>query len=242
MNYIDSKKALESDSSKIIKKTFLKNIYINFYKRIKPRKVPNGKVVELGSGAGFIKKIIPNIITSDVIDGPGIDKIFFAEKMPFKKESVSAFLMIDVFHHIKDVKKALLEMERCLKRKGKIIMIEPWNSFWGHIIYKYLHHEHFDPNAAWRVKGKGRMSDSNTALPWIVFSRDREKFEKEFPNLEIVKVEPHTPFLYLLSGGLTKWQFLPNSLYPLAVKFERLISPLNRFIGMFVTVELRKVK
>ena len=236
----DNESALLRDKEIIQKKKFLNSIYFDFYERLRLSSIPKGKIVELGSGAGFIKKVIPKIVTSDVIDGPEIDRVFFAEKMPFGNKSITAILMIDVFHHIKNVEKALTEMQRCLKVDGKIIMIEPYNSLWGGLIYKYIHHEYFDPNSEWKVKGKGRMSDSNTALPWIVFVRDKKKFEKKFPDLKIVKVEPHTPFLYLLSGGLTSYQFLPTFLYPLAKKFEKLISPLNRWLGMFVTVELQK--
>lgn len=237
----DTKKALEQDKDLIKQKKILHNIYVDFYNMLHPRKVPHGPIVEIGSGGGFLKEIIPDVVTSDVIAGPGIDKVFFAEKMPFKKNSVSAFVMIDVLHHIKDSEKAFHEMERCLKVNGKIIMIEPFKSLWGYFIYKYLHYEYFNPNAGWEVKGKGRMSDSNTALPWIIFVRDRKIFEKKFPNLKIKKVEGHSPFRYLLSGGLTKPQFVPTAFYPF-IKFteDKLLSPLKNQIGMFVTIELQK--
>ena len=236
----DNESSLLRDKEIIQKKKFLNSIYFYFYEQLRPNNIPEGKVVELGSGAGFIKKVIPKTITSDVIGGPEIDKVFFAEKMPFGNKTVAAILMIDVFHHIKNVEKALTEMQRCLKVGGKIIMIEPYNSLWGGFIYKYIHHEHFDANSEWKVKGKGRMSDSNAALPWIVFERDRKIFETKFPELKILKIEPHTPFLYLLSGGLTNYQFIPTFLYPLARNLEKLLSSFNHWLGMFVTVELQK--
>lgn len=225
----------------IREKGLLKRIYIDFYQGLRPTELPAGPIVELGSGAGFIKKVIPKAITSDVISGSGIDRVFSATKIPFKNNSVSAFLMMDVLHHIKNPEKALREMERCLKPGGKIVMIEPYKSLWGGFIYKYLHHEHFDPDASWKVAGKGRMSGSNTALPWIIFVRDRKIFEKKFPNLKIQRVAPHTPFLYLLSGGLTKPQLLPTRAYPIAQLLEKSLAPLNSLLGMFVTIELEKV-
>lgn len=237
----NTKNSLEDHKNLIKKKGLLHKIYLDFYQSLKPKGVPKGPIVEIGSGGGFLKEIIPEAITSDVIAGPGIDKVFFAEKMPFKKNSVSAFLMIDVLHHIKDSRKAFTQMQRCLNKHGKIIMIEPFNSLWGYFIYKYLHYEHFDPSAGWEVKGKGRMSDSNTALPWIIFVRDRKVFKEKFPNLQIVRVQGHSPFRYLLSGGLTKPQFAPTFTYPL-IKFieDKLLSPFGNLIGMFVTIELQK--
>lgn len=239
---LDSKNSLLEDRRLIREKKFLNHIYKDFYMIFKKTKVPEGKLVEIGSGAGFIKQVMPSIITSDVLKGPDIDEVFFAEKMPFKNSSIAAFFMINVLHHIKDPEKAFIEMARCLKKGGKIIMIEPLNSIWGYFVYKFLHYEHFDPRASWKVKGRGRMSDSNTALPWIIFIRDRKIFEQKFPNLKIRRVEGHSPFRYLLSGGLTKPQFTPTFTYS-AVKFveDKLLSPFGNLIGMFVTIELEKI-
>lgn len=237
---LDSEQALLKDRQIIRTKFILKQLYLDFYNQIKKTTIVDGKIVEIGSGAGFIKEVIPGIITSDVIKGPDIDKVFFAEKMPFKNSSIAAFLMIDVLHHIKNPIKAFKEMQRCLKNGGKIIMIEPYNSPVAGLMYKYVHYEHFDPKAGWEVRGEGRMSDSNTAMPWIIFVRDRVKFEKKFPKLKIIKVYPHTPFRYLFSGGLSKWQLLPNFLYPTLKLTEKLLTPLNPLLGMFVTIELEK--
>lgn len=237
---LDGKEALLRDRETLRRKGFLNKLYGDFYEELKPTDVPSGPIIELGSGAGFIKDVIPGVITSDVIKAPGIDKVFFAEKIPYENSSVSAFVMIDVLHHIKDPKKGFKEMQRCLKKGGKIIMIEPWNSVWGSFIFKFLHHENFNPKAGWKLKGKGRMSDSNSALPWIIFVRDRKVFEKKFPSLEIVKLEPHTPFSYLASGGLTKFQFLPTFGYGALRATEEILSPLSYLLGMFITIELQK--
>ena len=239
----DSKQALLTHKDIIQNKSFLKKVYADFYQIFKSTNFPQGPIVEIGSGGGFIKDIIPNAITSDVVKGPGIDRVFSATKMPFKNNNVSAFLMIDVLHHIKDSEKALKEMLRCLKVGGKVVMIEPYNSWWGGIIYKYIHPEKksFNPKAGWKIKGRGRMSSSNPALPWIIFVRDKKVFQKKIPNLKLVKILPHTPFRYLISGGLTKYQFLPTFSYPLIRWFDDFISRLFPQISMFVTVELQKV-
>ncbi len=203
----------------------------------------NGKgvYIELGSGAGFAKEIIPSIITSDVDKGEGIDKVFSATKIPFKNKSVSAFIMLDVFHHIRNPEKALQEMSRCLKKDGKIVMLEPNNSLWGRFIYKNFHHEDFNPNSDWNIKKTGRMTVANGAIPWIVFIRDRKIFNNKFKDLKVIKIEPHTPFLYLLSGGLSKPQVVPGSFYSFFKFLEKTLSPINNWIGMFVTIEVKKL-
>jgi SAM-dependent methyltransferase len=242
-NYLgnpDSPEYLKVHRKLIQKKSFLKQVYLNFYSAWAKQAVKK-PIVELGSGGGSIKEIIPWVLTSDIIKGPGIDRVFHAEKMPFESNSIGTFVMLDVLHHIKNPESALKEMQRCLKMGGKIIMTEPFKSLWGGFIYRYIHHEPFNPHADWNTKGKGRMSGANTALPWIIFVRDRKIFQKKFPNLKILKISPHTPFTYLISGGLTKYQFLPTATYSLIRFIENILAPLNPLIGMFVTIELKKI-
>ena len=243
MNLDDPKITIKR--AEIIKrKTLLKNFYLQSYHTFKKlsQNTPKGKKVELGSGGGFIKEIIPDCITSDVMQLPSCDLTFPAEKLPFKNNSVSAIYILNTFHHIKNPKKALFEFQRCLKRKGVVIMIEPNNSILGKFIYKNFHHETFDPNSNWITAGKGHLSSANGALPWIIFKRDKDIYEKLFTNLKIVKLVPHTPFLYLLSGGFTAPQLIPVFLYPFVTAIENIIKPLNNQMGMFITIVLRKIK
>lgn len=231
--------------SKIIrKKPFLKKIYSEFYD-IFNKSIDcdmKGKVfVELGSGGGFIKEVIPSVITSDVIDIPTVDKQFSALNMPFGENSVDRFFMIDVLHHISDPSIFFNELNRCLKVGGKIIMIEPANTMWGRFIYTNFHHEPFDPLAGWQLEGSGPLSSANGAIPWIIFYRDRNKFEKDFPTLKILKLEPHTPFRYLISGGVSLRQLLPSFTYKIVSGIERALRPLNGYLGMFLTIELEKL-
>src|SRR4051812_26030622 len=101
----------------IQKKPFLKKIYLDFYGIFKKSfpQINSQSCVELGSGGGFIKEIFPNITTSDILPLPDLDKIFSALDMPFPDQSVDAFFMIDVFHHVPDSHRFLRELIRCLK-------------------------------------------------------------------------------------------------------------------------------
>lgn len=232
--------------SKIIKeKLFLRNLYTQFYLTFKnslsglPKK---RKLVELGSGGGFLKDIIPDVITSDVFKLPGIDLKFSATKMPFKNESVDRFFMLNVIHHIQDPQLFFKEVDRCLKKNGKLIAIEPANTFWGRFVYQNFHHdEQFNPRAGWTLKSQKALSDANGAIPWIIFVRDRKKFEKLFPDLKIKKITAHTPIRYLVSGGLSYRQFLPSWMYILVSGFEKVSAPFNKYIGMFYTIEIEKL-
>ena len=151
--------------------------------------IPEGILVELGSGGGFFKEFVPKLICSDILDLPGNDMCFSALNMPFEDNSVSAIFMIDTFHHIPDSEKLLEEASRVLKKGGKIMMIEPANSCWGRFIYKNFHHEPFDPAGDWSFPLSGPMSGANGALPWIVFERDQKRFRNDFSGFEMSKIK-----------------------------------------------------
>ena len=236
---IDSIRNLKKHYELIRHKKFLRLVYEDFYKRLQPKNIPPGLVVELGSGAGCIKKLYPRVITSDIVASPYIDKVINAEKLPFQKNTIAAYLMLNVFHHFKNPILALQSIERTLKIGGKIIMIEPFNSWWGGLIYHYLHHERYAPQIDWHKNNDAGFENENIALPWVIFVRDRQIFSQKFPGLKITRLETHTPFLYLLSGGLTHWQFWPTSFFSLARHLDNIVSRF-KFMNMFMTVELIK--
>ena len=73
-----------------------------------------------------------------------------------------------------------------------------------------LHHEPFDPDCPqWELPKGGPMSMANSALPWVVFERDRQRFEILFPEWRIEKIQLQAPFRYLLSGGVAYRSFQP---------------------------------
>ena len=226
-------------------KPFLKQFYQDCYRSISkllPEKI-NGPVIELGSGGGFLKEYIPDLITSEILAIPTVDVQFDGQSMPFKHASVRALVMLDVFHHILDPAAFLAQAADILKPGGRLIMIEPWVTPWSRFVYRYLHHEPFNPDVNdWRFEKGGPLTAANSALPWIVFDRDRQKFEYRFPEWQIKKIRLHTPFCYLLSGGLTFKSMLPAALYPLCRRVENLLRRFNHLLSMFATIVLRRNK
>ena len=224
----------------ILSKPFLKKIYLKWYMDIMNRThdIPVQKIVEIGSGGGFIKDIYPDVITSDIMPLKVCDMTFAAEQMPFQNESIGAIVMVNVFHHIPDCKEFLNEAMRVLPPNGKIIMVEPYNCIWSRFINNTFHHEPFDVTANWEFESNGPLSSSNQALPFIVFERDYEKFAKLFPKLKIKEINCHSPISYLLSGGVSMKSLVPNLLFNLIHTFEKIIS--SRRFNMFATIEIVK--
>ncbi len=224
-------------------KSFLKQFYQDGYRSIAALLPPQvkGPVVELGSGGGFLKGIIPDLITSEVLKIPIVDLIFNGQSMPFKRTSLRAIVMMDVFHHIPRPGRFLAQAADAAKPGGRIIMIEPWVTAWSRFVYRYVHHEPFDVEVKdWKINAGGPLSGANSAIPWIVFDRDRKKFEWRFPQWRIRQIKLHTPFCYLLSGGVTYKNFLPGACYKFCRQFEFRLQPLNPHIAMFATIVLQR--
>src|SRR5262245_7860628 len=62
------------------------------------------RVLELGSGSGFLREVLPEVITSDFVEGVA-DYVIDARDLPFATGSIRGIVMSHVFHHIPDVRK-----------------------------------------------------------------------------------------------------------------------------------------
>lgn len=240
---LDSVEASVSHAELIRSKLFLRRIYEEHYNffATEAHTAPEGQLVELGSGGGFLHEIIPNAITSDVVPIPGTALALSAHELPFPAQSLSAIVMINVLHHIQDVEKFFNEASRTLKTGGKVVMVEPANTAFSNFIYSNFHHEPFEPKQkGWKLPPGGRMSSANDALPWIIFCRDRVQFQQQFPELKINLCVNYMPLRYILSGGVSRGQLTPSWSYRLVQGVERCLTPLNNLIGMFMRVVIEK--
>lgn len=224
------------------KNHFINHIYQEWYERIALElNEAKGDIIEIGSGAGFLENYISTVIKSDIFYLPCINAVINGISMPFLDGSIMAIVATDVFHHIPGPRLFLSEANRILRKNGKIILIEPWHTSWSSLIYRRLHKEPFEPEAKdWEFSSNGPLSSSNQANPWIVFSRDREVFNKEFPKLKIVKIEPFMPFRYLLSGGFSSPQMMPDWSFSFWKSFEKLFTKSIDKWAMFALIVVEK--
>lgn len=222
----------------IQEKGFLRSIYRNWY-RLLVEHVPSGPgaVVEIGSGAGFLKDVFPGAIASEVFYTGWIDLVCDAMAMPFRADSLKALLLVDTLHHIPDPVRFFDDAGRCVRSGGRCLMIEPWNTSWSRFIYQHLHHEPFDVNGGWQIPGSGPLSGANGALPWILFERDRLAFEDRFPFWRISSITVMMPLAYLLSGGLSCRMGFPVRCYSMVRRFERLFEKSGN-TGLFAFIWL----
>ena len=218
-------------------KSLLRAIYDEWYGSLASQ-LPaiQGPVLELGSGAGFCERVIPGLITSEILFCSNVRLVADGQKLPFADSSLRAIVFTDVLHHMPDVRRFFAEAIRCLRPGGKVLMIEPWVNGWSKFVYMRLHHEPFRVDAKdWAFPSTGPLSGANGALPWIVFARDRRIFETEFPQLSIEQIHPIMPFRYLLSGGVALRSLMPSFTNELWRGIEALT---DGNLGMFAEVSL----
>ena len=224
-------------------KPFLRKIYLEWYKWFigYSRLYETEKILEIGSGGGFLEELLPNLITSDIQPIEGVGLCFSALEIPLENQSLDGIYMVNVFHHIADTEKFLAQAYRLLQLNGLIIMVEPANTIWSRFVYSKFHHENFDSKGGWGFSDAGALSSSNVALPWIVFIRDRHLFKIRFPGFEIESIHFHTSFVYILSGGFTFRNLVPGFLFGTLNLIDKILCRLSSQFAMFMTVKIRKV-
>jgi SAM-dependent methyltransferase len=223
-------------------KPFLQKVYREWYGLILEALPPgDGRVLELGSGGGFLQELCPSLLTSEIVAWEGVAVVADGLRLPFRAGSLRAVVMTDVFHHLPDPITFLKESGRCVRPGGVVAMVEPWVTGWSRFVYRHLHHEPFEPAAPeWAFPSEGPLSGANGALPWIVFERDRLRFEKEFPEWSIERVEPLMPVRYLLSGGVSIRSLMPGFSFGLWRLAEQALHPLRSSLAMFALIVLRR--
>ncbi len=225
----------------ICSKPFLKAIYDEWYQILAAALPPvEGQVLELGSGAGYCARFIPDLVTSEIAPCNGVRIALDARRLPFADQSLRAILMTNVLHHISDVNCFFADASRCLRPGGKILIIEPWITPWSRFVYCNFHNEPLRTDAAdWSFAPAGPLSGANIAIPWIVFARDHDKFASRFPSLHIECIRPFLPFRYLVSGGVAMRSLMPGFTHRAWAWLEhRLQSQMPR-LGLFAFISVR---
>lgn len=227
-------------------KGLLSALYQEWYERlvaaVPPKAVCPGEVLEIGAGGGFLRELMPECISSEIFVVPGLDLVLDAQAMPFADDSLRGIVMVDVLHHIPDVGLFFSEVERVLRPGGVVAMLEPWNTAWSRLIYKYLHSEPFEPDViSWSFPSSGPLSGANGALPWILFERDHNIFKQRFLELRLKGITLDYPICYLLSGGVSLRSFAPGMVFRPLRLFESGLKPFMKYFAMFSLIILERM-
>jgi hypothetical protein len=124
-------------------------------------------------------------------------------------------------------------------------LIEPYFGPFASFVYSHVHkQEYFNKSVLeWESARDSRqvMSEANQALAYVVFVRDRRKFELENPTLELVRAATVSNYLrYLLSGGVNFKQLITNGASRVIRWGEWLLSPVQNLLALHFAIIIRK--
>jgi SAM-dependent methyltransferase len=202
-----------------------------------------GLRVELGAGVAPVAGTFSEVLATDVVRGPGLDAVLDAQCLDLPDGSVRALYGQNCFHHFPDPLRFLVEAERVVAPGGGVLLIEPYYGLLASVVFRRLFaSEDFDKTMpGWTNDATGPMHGANQALSYIVFNRDRARFERELPNLELVETFPLGNYLrYLLSGGLNFRQLVPTFTEPVLHALELALRPARRVLALHHVIVLRR--
>ena len=193
--------------------------------------------IEVGSGAGFSKDFIKNknfkltdIGEDDHLDFKNID----AQSTGFESESFDYVIASNMIHHIPFPIKFFKEMNRIIKKGGKLIIFESYCSLVFQLATIIMKHEGFDFTLdVWDEKNpksdEKNAWHGNIAVPHLIFD-DKAKFEKNLGKYFKIEYEKLTEcFIFLNSGGVTsKTKFIPLNNF-----FLNLLNKIDRMLVKF---------
>ncbi len=229
------------------KKKILREIYAAWYRMILGDMKESGhKTVELGAGSGNFKAFKPDVISADIADCEWLDMCFDAHHMPFENNTLGNIVMVDVLHHLADPVRFFNEAYRVLEPQGRLIMLEPYPSLLSRPVYRAVHPEPFLMNMDYFDLKPGRAKKdpwaANQAIPYLMFFKQRRKFEKQFEHqYRIIKRERNSCVLYPASGGFERRALIPDFMIPVFRILELLLKPLSRIMAFRCYVVLEKI-
>jgi SAM-dependent methyltransferase len=160
--------------------------------------------------------------------------------LPFKDRTVSHLVLVDVFHHLQAPDAFLREARRVLVDEGRLILLEPYVSWFSLPVYGLMHHE----PVAWRdaISFAERPPDphdyyaaqGNTTR--LFFRRVRPGWPDGW---SVFHAEALAGVSYLLSGGFSRRALYPARWLPWLQRCDARLSRWPRAFGARCLIGLR---
>ncbi len=225
----------------------LRRIYRAFQRRIALHLAGGltGRNVELGSGIGNIREVIPGCLRTDLFAYPWIDQVESAYSLSFADRSVDNLILFDVFHHLRYPGTALAEFRRVLRPGGRVLIFEPCLSLLGLLVFGLLHHEPlglgeeicFHAPAGWTPAEDSYHAAQGNASRIFLGRRYRPLLD---PDWKIVARERLAAISYVASGGYSGPRLYPERALPFMRVLDSLCDRAPLFFATRLLVVLEK--
>ena len=119
----------------------LRFVYERIYRGIRAH-CTDGATLEIGSGIGVGKAFFENLVTSDVVKTPYVDRAISAYEIePDAGGAWANIFAIDVLHHLKQPMRFFESAASVLRPEDVLFWTEPAATFGGRLFYSLFHHE-----------------------------------------------------------------------------------------------------
>jgi SAM-dependent methyltransferase len=203
-----------------------------------------GPILEIGSGIGLLKEVVPEAVTSELNLSPRVDRQENAYGVSFAEDSLSNLILCDVWHHLEFPGSALQEFHRVLAPGGRLILYEPSIGVLGGIIYSLFHPEPIgsDLEISWF---KPSQADAAALEPFACQSlADRiflhRQFDEHLDQWELIEVRRFSALAYFASGGFSGPTLCPGVAFPWLRSLDRFLDRWPRFSAGRILVVLEK--
>jgi SAM-dependent methyltransferase len=223
-------------------KPVLREIYAGFYQRIIGLIDPQvpGRIVEVGSGIGNLKRHLPQALATDLFPNPWLDLVCDGYELPFATGTLSHLILFDVFHHLSAPAAFFKEARRALTSSGRVILFEPFISWSSRPVYGLFHHEPIDNH-------EGVNFTESAPHPRRYYAAQgnatRLFFRKPIPGWPhgwgIFYARAFSCFHYLLSGGYSKPALYPSGWLARMRKLDDTLCRWPRLFGGRCIIGLR---
>ncbi len=211
------------------RKPVLRALYDDYHRRMAAACRP-GRTLEIGGGAGHLKELRDDVLSSDIQHAPWLDLVADAQSLPLADASLDNIVLLDVLHHIERPRRFFEEARRTLRPGGRIVLLEPAMTPLSILVYRFAHPEPVDMAAdpladASPTPGRDPY-DANQAIPTLLFRRAPERFARAFPDLALRRNHLLSLFAFPLSGGFRAWSIIPAALVRPLLVLETALAPL----------------
>ena len=237
---------IQDNAKRWERKPLLQQVYADFYRIIagQLRRDLPGATVEIGSGIGNLKAVVPDALATDIFPNPWLDQVENAYALSFADRSIANLILFDVWHHLQFPGTALAEFHRVLLPGGRLVVFDPAMGLLGRCVYGLFHHEPLGlaDEIQWRAPEDFSPDDMTyyaaQGNAQRVFFTD--EFAAQLSDWSIVRRDLFAGLPYVASGGFRGPQLYPQRLHGLLAAVDRAADMAPKLFATRLLVALEK--